>query len=950
MNTSYRLRLFIFFVIGVLINVCPVRLVAQCTSLDYDTLAWKRYPIEIYCNKTSVIQGQSINIYVGGGDSIRTATNPQYKIKIFRVGVSDELYQTITDTSFKLKFKRLHGIGGTNDTLPAKWYSGEPKPYDFKTGCSWSISYTLSIPTNWKSGFYYVKCSLVSDSTISRRAPFVVKEAVPGRTSNILYKVPFNTYYAYNSWGGGNLYGDTYSLVQDKDIVSFLRPFGGRCDQPERTDIGSFDLAERYFIQWAEEAGYVMEYCTNVDLDSDYVQPSTYSAAFIKQYKFIVTSGHDEYWAPDERSDVEDAFIPNQIASGNAAFLSGNVCYWRVDYLDNRTRMQCLKSQGTTYNWRDGQNKPEAKFIGVQWAREDFIWQGGADTVRLRSHWLFNGTQLANGSPFGYGITDAAGYTLGIAGGEVDTTVFGTSPSNTQILSTSFVQQSNGAKGHHQSGFHIDTLSSARVFGAGAIYWSRGLESRVDTDKANFRTIMTNLMDHFSEKKFVGNIYNPVLHPLIWNHKIELDGNVNILAGKQLTLSNSMTLTIDAGDTLFVNGTLQVNDGVTINGSGIVKVNPSGTMNISKSLATGWNMVSVPINVSDFRSTTLYSGANSSVFAYDSIAEVGYGYVAKDTLKNGRGYWVKFNSGTTKTYSGTAVESLGVSLRSGWNLIGSISTAIATSKLDTIHLSRFYEYYDGGYHAADTLKPGRAYWVKANTAFTLILNPTSTLNLPQSAITAVPPAPPPPDAPTLNGAAYLYNGSYRPSLSWNATGTTYQLYSYTCPNPGGDCYDGGSSQLLYSGSATSFIDYGVIIGGKFSNTRVYYYVYAIDTYDQSSAQSNRVNYTEDLIQKQAHNGLGEDHPDLPKEISLAANYPNPFNPTTTIYYTLPEDKYVTLTVYNVLGQEVKRLVDGTENAGYKTATFDANNLQSGVYYYRFTAGNFTQVKKMLLLK
>lgn len=57
-----------------------------------------------------------------------------------------------------------------------------------------------------------------------------------------------------------------------------------------------------------------------------------------------------------------------------------------------------------------------------------------------------------------------------------------------------------------------------------------------------------------------------------------------------------------------------------------------------------------------------------------------------------------------------------------------------------------------------------------------------------------------------------------------------------------------------------------------------------------------------------------------------------------------------LIVYNVLGQEVARLVDGVESGGYKTAVFNAYNLQSGVYYYRFMAGSFTQVKKMLLLK
>ncbi len=83
---------------------------------------------------------------------------------------------------------------------------------------------------------------------------------------------------------------------------------------------------------------------------------------------------------------------------------------------------------------------------------------------------------------------------------------------------------------------------------------------------------------------------------------------------------------------------------------------------------------------------------------------------------------------------------------------------------------------------------------------------------------------------------------------------------------------------------------------------------------------------------------------------LYPNYPNPFNPTTTIYYTLPEDQYVQLVIVNVLGQEVARLVDGFKSAGYKKVEFQAGSLPSGVYYYHLKAGTFDDVKKMLIAK
>jgi hypothetical protein len=89
---------------------------------------------------------------------------------------------------------------------------------------------------------------------------------------------------------------------------------------------------------------------------------------------------------------------------------------------------------------------------------------------------------------------------------------------------------------------------------------------------------------------------------------------------------------------------------------------------------------------------------------------------------------------------------------------------------------------------------------------------------------------------------------------------------------------------------------------------------------------------------------------IPSAFVLYQNYPNPFNPSTTIEFTLPKSEFVELKIYNILGKEVSTLVSNKLNQGSHTYQFDGKNLASGVYYYQLVAGNFHQVKKMILIK
>ena len=105
-------------------------------------------------------------------------------------------------------------------------------------------------------------------------------------------------------------------------------------------------------------------------------------------------------------------------------------------------------------------------------------------------------------------------------------------------------------------------------------------------------------------------------------------------------------------------------------------------------------------------------------------------------------------------------------------------------------------------------------------------------------------------------------------------------------------------------------------------------------------------------------GITDEGEAIPVEYALGQNYPNPFNPTTTIKYALPTSGEVLLTVYDLLGKEVARIVNGQQPAGYHEVTWDASSVASGIYFYRLQArqttvgqaGGFVQTRKMVLLK
>jgi hypothetical protein len=141
-----------------------------------------------------------------------------------------------------------------------------------------------------------------------------------------------------------------------------------------------------------------------------------------------------------------------------------------------------------------------------------------------------------------------------------------------------------------------------------------------------------------------------------------------------------------------------------------------------------------------------------------------------------------------------------------------------------------------------------------------------------------------------------------------------------------------------AGAAYSFLDTAAFSHGG-------YIAYILVMVDTSGAR-----YGAAYVEVHQLSVPNDGEPVLPRQFALAQNYPNPFNPTTTIRYDMPQSGQIRLMIFNLLGQEVARLVDGRQVAGSHTVFWDATDFPSGIYLCRMEAAGFTQTRKLVMVK
>ncbi|MEJ7591735.1 MAG: N,N-dimethylformamidase beta subunit family domain-containing protein [Planctomycetaceae bacterium] len=236
--------------------------------------------------------------------------------------------------------------GGTNETVFEKTTSPVPRirfPIASSHGCNWPAAFAMTIPNDWKSGCYVATLILKHDDKETRSTlQFVVRSAEPGENTKILLQLSTNTWNAYTNWGGHSLYA-----YHDRDGLQGHRV---SFDRPLQSQYSNWELP---FARWAETNGYVIDYAVNSDLE--------FHPEILKQYRLVLSVGHDEYWSAPMRDNLEKYIADG----GNVAFFSGNTCCWQVRSEDNGRSLTCWKQW---YNVDPLYRKGDQKLLSTIWS------------------------------------------------------------------------------------------------------------------------------------------------------------------------------------------------------------------------------------------------------------------------------------------------------------------------------------------------------------------------------------------------------------------------------------------------------------------------------------------------------------------------------------------------------------------------------------------------------
>ena len=434
--------------------------------------------IDGYTDKTSVAPGETIGFRVSTKPS-----NISYRIVIYRLG-------WYSNGAGARQIACVPGCSGTGSTIAGATRT-TPSP-NAQTGeidasnsdpNSWPQSASWTVPSTATTGEYVAEYVLTSgaQSGMARYSPFVVRSNAPqAAASRILVVVPFNTYNAYNVWGGTSAYDNTTSnggpfppsANDHATKVSFNRPFS-------RREWRFWDVP---LLRFLEREGYDVSYVSDTDVDAN--------PGILLNHRSVIVSGHSEYWTKAMRNGFDAA----RDAGTNIAFMGANDAYWQVRYedsscADDNTVCGTVGDRRTMVIYKgpnEGPNDPApgtaddtSKFREL--GRPECELQGG---VQYGSYFPNDGyrnyatTAAGATDPWAAGTGLANGSTItGLVGFEYDSFDPTCNPPGIPTVLFQYQGPETSANLDAAAVRYTNPGSGARVFSSGTEQWAWGLDS-----------------------------------------------------------------------------------------------------------------------------------------------------------------------------------------------------------------------------------------------------------------------------------------------------------------------------------------------------------------------------------------------------------------------------------------------------------------------------------------
>ena len=361
-------------------------------------------------------------------------------------------------------------------------------------------------------------------------------------------------------------------------------------------------------------------------------------------------------------------------------------------------------------------------------------------------------------------------------------------------------------------------------------------------------------------------------------------------------------------------------------------------MTLTVDYSADWNMVGLPLFVENSNHMILFpESVDGTLYSFSG------GYVQENELTAGTGYWLRFSESGMTQITGEPTSGLAVSLNANWNLISGPSFSIVTTAIydpqNLIIPGTIYE-FDGGYVNVDELIPGNGYWLRSSGSGEISFD-----NFSFSGSTNV-------SSYKMKNAHQITIGSQ--SLYFGTDVASEDMLSFTLPpKPPTGAFDirfSGETKFcgvddcvieVMGGEQTLVIECDIKDGERWeivdesSNVVTCWGVKALELNSDSETF---------LLRKSASSVS-------PLIFSLSPAYPNPFNSTTTIPFSVVDDQHIiSLQIYDITGKLTARILDEKLPIGNHTVQWNTDGFSSGVYFLKMDAGSISQIQKLMFLE